>query len=104
MTHLDSLVLSTISLYFCNFFRKAEKIISQQKNDIEKLEHLDYVILNNLKHIKENEFGDVKFEFFEKYLNAKDVFTQFDMAMVQSAFFASLAVFPKLYGVETVPK
>ena len=65
---------------------------------------MDYVILNNLKCIKENEFPDVKFEYFEKYLNAKDVFTQFDMAMVQSAFFASLAVFPQLYGVENVPK
>ena len=65
---------------------------------------MDYVLLNNFKHIKENEFQEIKFEFFEKYVNAKDVFTQFDMAMVQSAFFASLVVFPKLYGVETVPK
>ena len=85
-------------------FRKSEKIISQQETDIEKLELLDYVILNNLKCIKENEFPDVKFEYFEKYLNAEDVFTQFDMAMVQSAFFASLAVFPQLYGVENVSK
>ena len=79
-------------------------MVLQQTTDIAKLEHLDYVLLNNFKHIKENDFQEIKFEFFEKYVNAKDVFTQFDMAMVQSAFFASLVVFPKLYGVETVPK
>ena len=33
---------------FVILFRKAEKILSQQKTDIAELEHLDYVLLSNL--------------------------------------------------------
>ena len=85
-------------------YSKASEIIERQDPSVKNLEKLDYLVLNNLQELQKTHFKDVKYHFYQKYIEAKEVFTQFDMAMVQSAFFASLVVFPKIWGVESVPR
>ena len=69
-----------------------------------KLVKLDYVMLENIQRIKKTKFQDVNFQAYETFVNSELFFTQFDMALVQSAFFASLITFPKEYGLQDKPK
>lgn len=81
---------------------KADEILKRQEEKVTTLEHLDHVLLENLKLIRQSNAFD--FSAYDKYRNADIIFSQFDMAMVQSAFFASLVTFPHLFGLLDVPK
>ena len=58
----------------------------------------------SLQEIKAKHFAGVKFLAYEKYIQSEVTFSQFDMAMVQAAFFASLLTFPREFGLENVPR
>ena len=73
-------------------------------NQIKKMNALDHTLLKNLQEIKEKHFSNTKFTIFEKYTSAPIIFSQFDMAMVQSAFFGSMLTFPEMYGTSEVSK
>lgn len=83
---------------------KADEILKKQDEKITTLEHLDYVLLENLKKIRQDNTLGIDFSAYDKYRNADIIFSQLDMAMVQSAFFASLVMFPHLFGLMEVPK
>ena len=51
--------------------------------------------MRNLKYYREEVFGSQTFSIYQKYMTSDVIFSQFDMAMVQSAFFASVVVFPE---------
>ena len=74
------------------------------KDQIEKLGPLDHILLENLQDIRSIHFSTVEFNLYEKYICAPIIFSQFDMAMVQSAFFSSILCFPEMYGVQDVSK
>lgn len=80
---------------------KSDAILQAQ---IDKLEPLDHILLENLQEIRNIHFTNVKFKFYEKYVNSSIIFSQLDMALVQSAFFSNLITFPELYGGVGVSK
>jgi len=49
--------------------------------------------------VKNELFNAKSFPVYDQYLKSDMIFSQFDMAMVQVAFFASVVVFPQKYGV-----
>ncbi len=78
-------------------FRKVEEMLG---DNVEKsMSYLDFVLLTNLERIRETEFKGVKFDAFEKYVKSETLFSQVDMAMVQSAFFAGIVAYPQHFGV-----
>ena len=77
--------------------RKAEEVLGDAVD--KTLEPLDYILLENLRQIREDEFNGAKFDAYEKYVKSETLFSQFDMAMVQGAFFAGLVAYPKSFGV-----
>lgn len=81
---------------------KADEIIQGQDKDVKTLEPLDYVLLEALNSVKTS--SQINWSAYDKYIKAEILFSQFDMAMVQCAFFAGLIVFPKMYGIENVPR
>ena len=68
------------------------------EKQIMQLNSLDYILLENLSEIREKHFYNTEFTIYKKYTSASIIFSQFDMAMVQSAFFGSMLNFPELYG------
>ena len=74
------------------------------ENQIKELKPLDYILLENLGEIRETHFTNTKFTIYEKYTSAQIIFSQFSMAMVQSAFFGSMLLFPEIYGTLGVPE
>ena len=55
------------------------------------------VLMINLQKVSD-EMCESEFDYFNKYVDSKLVFSNFDMALVQSAFFASIITFPEQYG------
>merc|ERR1711963_289085 len=49
--------------------------------------------------MKKERLNSKSFSIYDQYLKSDVIFSQFDMAMVQIAFFASVVVFPQKYGV-----
>jgi hypothetical protein len=47
-----------------------------------------------------NKIKEGEFDYFDKYTRSNLVFSNLDMALVQSAFFASLLVYPAEYGCQ----
>ena len=58
-------------------------------------ERLDQVLLTGIEAVKKDKFSLKSFPIFEQYMKCDVIFSQFDMAMVQVAFFASVVVFPQ---------
>ena len=50
--------------------------------------------LEGIKDFRTRVFKDTRFVIYDKYMESDVVFSQFDMALVQIAFFASVVVFP----------
>ena len=61
-------------------------------------------MLQNLQRIKQMHFQNVDFEAFATFVNSDVFFSQFDMALVQCAFFAGIITFPHMYGLQNKPK
>ena len=61
-------------------------------------------MLENLQKIKQMHFQNVDFEAFATFVNSNVFFSQFDMALVQSAFFAGIITFPNIYGLQNKPR
>lgn len=87
----------------CNI-RQAIKIMETLPEEITAMEALDLILLQNLKVLKESDFHGVQFPVYERYCMSEVLFSQFDMAMVQSAFFASIVIFPDSLGVKGAPQ
>ena len=84
-------------------FRRAKQKIDEQDPSVKDLNRLDEIILKNLSRLAETDFKDVKYDFYDQFINGSNhVFSQVDIAMVQSAFFASLVIFPRAWGVSKV--
>jgi hypothetical protein len=82
----------------CNI-RQAIKIMETLPEEITAM-----ILLQNLKVLKESDFHGVQFPVYERYCMSEVLFSQFDMAMVQSAFFASIVIFPDSLGVKGAPQ
>ena len=80
---------------------KSEAILDKQ---VQELEPLDHILLENLEEIRNTHFFNVKFSMHERYLNDPMIFSQFSMAMVQSAFIGSIVTYPEMFGVLDVSK
>lgn len=78
---------------------RAQEVVENLNPD-EKMQinDLDKALLNNLRHIREN--GIQTFPVYERYMKSHLLFSQFDMALVQMAFFASIIVFPRQFGAD----
>merc|ERR1711997_365239 len=63
--------------------------LSHADNFTDLNEDLDPVLLKGLKSIKEDQFQFKTYPIYDKYMETNLLFSQFDMAMVQVAFFAS---------------
>ena len=57
-------------------------------------EPLDEAFLVAVKDFRDRVFADTNFPIYDRYIDSDVVFSQFDMALVQIAFFASVVVFP----------
>ena len=69
--------------------------LSHEDNFTDLNEDLDPVLLKGLKSIKEDQFQFKTYPMYDKYMESNLLFSQFDMAMVQVAFFASIVIFPQ---------
>jgi hypothetical protein len=82
----------------CNI-RQAIKIMETLPEEITAM-----ILLQNLKVLKESDFHGVQFPVYERYCKYEVLFSQFDMAMVQSAFLTSIVIFPDNLGVKGAPQ
>lgn len=89
----------------------ADMIISAGDNIEEKVgaAFIDYEVEGDQAHILKEELADLKETYempseYYAYINSKKSFTQFDMTLVQAAFFAAVMIYPEHYGSKYATK
>lgn len=84
--------------------QEAQEVLDNLPKEDTKLSHLDRVLLRNVKLLRETTFAGLSFDLYNLYINSTSAFSHFDMAMVQSAFFASIVTFPGHNGVRNATR
>ena len=82
--------------------QKAEEIIESQSK---KISHLDAILLSDMNRLKSTLFiKDQEFKAYETYKSSDKIFSQFDMILVQMAFYFDVVVMPERLGFRHVYK
>lgn len=72
---------------------KLEQLKAEDKIPLN--DEFDQALMSDLEYYKTRVFQSTSFPIFDKYMRSDVIFSQFDMAMVQIAFFASVVIFPQ---------
>ena len=86
------------------FSREAENLFEMLPKEEKNLGKLDWVLIQNLRKIKQNQFHDFDFEAFEIYSKSEMFLSQFNMALAQNGLFTSLVASPRFRGLHDQPK